>query len=187
LPTQQKIEEVAALKDRLERSTIVVGTSYRGLTVKELQNLRRKLREGGIEVRVIKNTLLKLAAEAAGKAEVSQIADGPTAIAIAYDDIIAAAKAISDYAGQAPAAFKIGNGYLDGTIINADGIKELTKIPPRPVLIAQFMGAMQAPLANFVALMDAPLQEFTLLLQALLQELPGLIEARARQLESSAA
>jgi large subunit ribosomal protein L10 len=187
LPTQQKIAEVADLKERLERSTIVIGANYRGLTVKEMQNLRRRLREGGIEVRVVKNTLLKIAAEAAGKPEVATVADGPTAIAIAYEDIIEAAKAISDYAGQAPAAFKIYSGYVDGTIVNADGIKELTRIPPRPVLIAQFMGAMQGPLANFVALMEAPLQEFNGLLTALLRELPGLIEARARQLESGAA
>ncbi len=187
MPTQHKIDQVADIKDRIERSTIVIGADYRGLTVQEMQTLRRKLREGGLEFRVIKNSLLKLAAEAAGAPEVSQLADGPTALAISYDDIVQAAKAITEYARQAPAAFKVGGGYLEGTLLTADALRELTKIPPRPVLIAQFMGTIESPLVNFVALMDAPLREFTQLLQALLQELPGLLEARARQLESEAA
>ncbi|HEY5640579.1 MAG TPA: 50S ribosomal protein L10 [Dehalococcoidia bacterium] len=187
MPTQHKIDQVADMKDRIERSAIVIGADYRGLTVQEMQALRRKLREGGLELRVIKNSLLKIAAEAAGAPDVYKLAEGPTALAIAYDDIVEAAKAITDYARSAPAAFKVGGGYLEGTLLDADALKELTKIPPRPVLIAQFMGAIESPLVNFVALMDSPVQEFSQLLQALLQELPGLIEARARQLESEAA
>jgi large subunit ribosomal protein L10 len=187
MPTQEKIAAVAELKEMLERSTIVISGEYRGLTVKEMQTLRRKLREGGLDVRVVKNTLVKIAAEQAGKPEVFEIVNGPTALALAYDDIIEAAKAVTEYMAQAPAAFKLAGGYLDGTILTADGLKDLTKIPPRPVLLAQFMGAMNGPLANFVALMEGPLQELTLLLQSLLSELPGLIESRARQLESAPA
>ncbi|HUF53227.1 MAG TPA: 50S ribosomal protein L10 [Dehalococcoidia bacterium] len=187
MPTEQKIAEVAELKDKLERSTIVISTMYRGLTVKEIAAFRRKLRDGGLEVRVIKNTLLKIAANQAGKPEVFEIVDGPTALAFGYDDVIEAAKAVTEYAGTAPAAFKLAGGYLDGTILNEAALKDLTKIPPRPVLLAQFMGTMNGPLSNFVALMDGPLQELTLLIQSLLREFPGLIEARARQLESGSA
>ena len=187
MPTQHKIDQVADIKDRIERSTIVIGARYRGLSVPEMQFLRRKLREGGLEFRVIKNSLLKLAAEAAGAPEVYELADGPTALAISYDDIVEAAKAIAEYAREAPAAFKIGGGFLDGTLLTADAVKDLTKIPPRPVLIAQFMGTIESPLVNFVALIDNPPREFSQLLQALLQQLPGLLEARARQLESEAA
>jgi len=176
LPTQHKIDQVADIKDRIERSTIVIATDYRGLTVPEMQALRRKLREGGLELRVIKNSLLKLAAEAAGAPEVYELADGPTALAISYDDIVDAAKAIVDYARQ-----------VEGTLLTADALKDLTKIPPRPVLIAQFMGTIESPLVNFVALTGSQTQEFSQLLQALLQKLPGLLEARARQLESEAA
>lgn len=187
MPTQDKIDAVAEIKDKLERSTIVISTGYRGLTVKEIQTFRRKLREGGLEVRVVKNTLLKLAAEQAGKPELVEIVDGPTALAFGYDDVVEAAKAVTEYAGGAPAAFKLAGGYLDGTILDESRLKDLTKIPPRPVLLSQFMGGINGPLSNFVALMDGPLQELTLLFQALLQEFPGLVEARARQLESEAA
>ena len=187
MPTQHKIDQVADIKDRIERSTIVIGTRYRGLTVQEMQVLRRKLSEGGLELRVIKNSLLKLAAEAAGASELYELADGPTALAISYDDIVDAAKTLAAYAREAPAAFEVGGGYLDGALLTADDVKALTKIPPRPVLIAQFMATIESPLVSFVALIDSQPREFSQLLQALLQKLPGLLEARARQLESEAA
>lgn len=185
MPTQEKIEAVAELKELLERSTMVVSTHYRGLTVKEMQELRRKLREGGIEVKVVKNTLLKLAAEQAGKPTVMDVVEGPTALALTYDDVIDAAKAMTAYAQSAPSAFEVKGGYLDGTVLTAKDLSDLTKIPPKPVLLAQFMGQMQAPLAGFIGLLDGPLQELTLLLQSLLSEFPGLIEARAKQLETT--
>jgi large subunit ribosomal protein L10 len=185
MPTQEKIAAVAELKDQLERATIVMSSEYRGMTVKEMQNLRRKLHDGGLEVKVIKNTLLKIAAEQAGKADVTQIVEGPTALALAYGDIIEAAKAITGYAQTAPQAFSLRGGFLDGAVLTAADLRELTKIPPRPVLIAQFMGLMESPLAGFLALMEGPLQELTQLFQALLSELPGLVEARAKQLEAA--
>jgi large subunit ribosomal protein L10 len=186
MPTQEKIDAVAELKERLERSTMVISTHYRGMTVKEMQELRRKLREGGIEVRVVKNTLLRIAADQAGKSALMDTIDGPTALALTYDDVIDAAKALSAYAQGAPQAFAVQGGFLDGTTLTAKDLGDLTKIPPKPVLLAQFMGQMQSPLAGFIGLLDAPLQELTLLVQSLLSELPGLIEARAKQMESAA-
>lgn len=174
MPTQEKIATVAELKDQLERATIVMSSEYRGMTVKEMQELRRKLREGGLEVKVIKNTLLKIAADQAGKGEVTQIVEGPTALALAYGDIIDAAKAMSGYAATAPQAFSLRGGVLDGAVLNANDLKELAKIPPRPVLLAQFMGLMQSPLVGFLGLMESPLREFH-----------GLMEARATQLEAA--
>ncbi len=114
MPTQKKIDAVADLKDRIERATLVVSTDYRGLTVKEMQDLRRRLRAGGVEVRVIKNTLLRLAAEQAGQAGLNSIVEGPTALAIAYGDVIEAAKAVTGYLQGAPPAFAVRGGFLDG-------------------------------------------------------------------------
>lgn len=185
MPTQEKIDAVADLKDRLERATIVVSTEYRGLTVKEMTALRKKLREGGFDVKVVKNTLLKLAAEQAGHEDVTKIVEGPTALAIAFGDIIDAARAVTDYANTAPQAFKLRAGYMEGAVLSAADLKDLTKIPPKPVLLAQFMGQMNSPLQNFIGLLDSPLQELTQLFQSLLSELPGLVEARAKQLEAA--
>jgi large subunit ribosomal protein L10 len=184
MPTQEKVDTVADLKERLERATMVVSTEYRGLTVKEMTALRKKLREGGFDVKVVKNTLLKLAAEQAGREDVTKIVEGPTALALAYGDVIEAAKAVTDYAQSAPQAFKLRGGFLEGSVLSANDLKDLTKIPPKPVLLAQFMGQMNSPLQNFIGLLDAPLQELTQLFQSLLSELPGLIEARAKQMEA---
>jgi large subunit ribosomal protein L10 len=185
MPTQRKIDTVADLKERLEKATIIVSAEYRGLRVKEMEELRRKLREGGLEVRVVKNTLLKRAADEAGEQEIIRIVEGPTALAIGYGDIIEASKAIAAYAQGAPATFAVRGGYMDGTVLTANDLRDLVRIPPRPVLIAQFMGQMQSPLATFIGLLDSPLQELTGLLQSLLSELPGLIEARAKQMEAA--
>jgi len=186
MPTQEKIEAVAALKDRLERATIVVSSEYRGMTVKEMQDLRRKLAEGGLEVKVVKNTLLRRAAEEAGKPGVVDIVEGPTALAIAFGDVIDAAKAVSAYAGAAPSAFKLRGGFLDGSVLSAKDLGDLTRIPPRPVLLAQLLGTLQSPLATFVGLLDSPIQELHGLFNSLLSELPGLVEARAKQMEAAA-
>ena len=185
MPTQKKVDTVADLKGRLEKATMIVSTEYRGLRVKEMQDLRRKLREGGLEVRVVKNTLVKRAADELGEPDIVRIIEGPTALAIAYGDVIEASKALAAYAQTAPSTFAVRGGYLDGSVLSANDLKELVKIPPRPVLIAQFMGHMQSPLATFIGLLDAPLQELTGLFQSLLGELPGLVEARAKQLEAA--
>jgi large subunit ribosomal protein L10 len=185
MPTQKKMDTVADLKDRLERATILASAEYRGMRVKEMVDMRRRLREAGIEVRVIKNTLLKLAADEAGQSELLSIVEGPTALVVSYGDAIDAAKALSSYGQGAPAGFKVRGGFMDGAVLSAQDLRDLVRVPPKPVLLAQFMGQMQSPLARFVALMDAPLRELTGLVQALLSELPGLVEARARQLEAS--
>jgi len=185
MPTQKKIDTVADLKERLGRATLLATAEYRGLRVKEMVEMRRRLREAGIEMKVIKNTLLKLAAEDAGQEDLLRIVEGPTALALSYGDVIDAAKALAGYAQGAPSAFAIRGGFMDGAVLSAQDLRDLVRVPPRAVLLAQFMGQMQSPLAGFVALLDAPLRELTGLVQALLSEFPGLIEARARQIEAA--
>ncbi len=184
MPTEKKMAAVAELKDRVERATLIVSTEYRGLTVKEMQDLRRKLREGGVEVRVIKNTLLRLAALQAGHPDLIGIIEGPTALAMSFGDIIEAAKAVTAYAQTAPQSFALRGAFVEGQALSANQLRDLVNIPPRPVLLAQLLGHLQSPLVGFVTLLESPLRELTVLLQTLLSELPGLLEARAKQLEA---
>ena len=185
MPTQKKIETVADLKERIERATLLASADYRGLRVKEMVEMRRRLREAGLEVRVVKNTLLRLAANESGQPELLEIVEGPTALAMGYGDVIEAAKALAGYAQGAPAGFGLRGGFMDGRVLSAQDLRDLVRVPPKPVLLAQFMGKIQSPLAGFVGLMEAPLRELTLLVQSLLSELPGLVEARARQMEAA--
>ena len=183
MPTQKKIDQVQDLKRRMERATITVSADYRGLRVQEMDQMRKRLRAASIEVKVVKNSLVRLAADQTGAPELMQIVEGPTALVIAYDDPIEAAKAITEYAQSAPPTFALRGAFLDGQLVSAADLRELVRLPPRPVLLAQLAGQLQAPLAVRSGLLEAPLGELTSLLQSALGELPGLIQARARQLE----
>ena len=185
MPTQRKIDIVADLRDRLQRATMIVSADYRGLLVKEMEQMRRRLRPASVEVRVVKNTLLHLAAQEAGRPDLMRIVEGPTALALSYGDFIEAAKALTEYAQTAPPTFAFRGAFLDGQTLSPADLRELTRIPPKPVILAQIAGRLQSPLAGLLGLLDAPLQELSLLLHSTLSELPGLIEARARQLEAS--
>jgi large subunit ribosomal protein L10 len=183
LPTQKKIDTVEELRDRISRATIAIGADFTGLRVAEMNALRRTMRAANVEVRVIKNNLLKLAADQAEIPELMGIIEGPTALVLGYEEITEAAKALDDYTRTAPPTFAIRGAYLDGQVVSPEDLKSLVRLPPKPVLLAQIAGQLQSPMASLLALLDAPLIELTSLLQSLLGELPGLVEARAKQLE----
>jgi large subunit ribosomal protein L10 len=162
-----------------------VGTDYRGLTVPEMDQLRRKMRSASIELRVVKNTLTRLAAERAGKSALSELIEGPTALAFGYGDIMEVARAFSEYLPKAPASFSVRGFYLEGQILPARELVELAKLPPKEVFLAQVAGQLQSPLATLAALLEAPLTTFLSLMQGTQQELVGLLETRARQMEAA--
>ncbi len=186
MPTQKKIDLVEELQRLIERASITVSADYRGLRVQEMDQMRRRLRQANVEVRVIKNNLLRLAAAQAGMASLMEIVeDAPAALLLGYEDPTEAAKAATEYAQSAPPTFAIRGAFLDGQVVSADDLKLLVSLPPRPVMLAQLAGQLQSPLTSFVGLLDSPLQELSSLLQSALSELPGLIEARAHQLETA--
>lgn len=185
MPTQKKIETVQALRQHIERSSLTIAADFRGLRVIDMEDLRRRLRAASVEMKVVKNTLLRLAAAAAGKPDLMQVVEGPTALGFASGDIIEAARTITEYARTAPGQFAIRGAFLDGQVLTADDLRDLVRLPPKPVLLAQIAGQLQSPLATLAGLLDAPLQELSLLLRSALGQLPGLIEARANQLEGS--
>ncbi|MGQ9572956.1 MAG: 50S ribosomal protein L10 [Dehalococcoidia bacterium] len=185
MPTPKKEQMVEELRERIARSTIAVGADYRGLTVPEMDQLRRKMRGAGIELKVVKNTLTRLAAERAGKPVLEGLIEGPTALAFGYGDIIDVARAFSEYLPTAPASFAVRGFYLDGQVLPARELTELAKLPPREVLLAQVAGQLQSPLATLAALLEAPLTTFLGLIQATQQELVALLEMRARQMEAA--
>jgi large subunit ribosomal protein L10 len=186
MPTQRKIETVAELSERIARSTLAVAAGYLGLTVAEMGVLRRQLREAGVELRVIKNSLFRLAAEQAGRPEVAELAEGPTAIAFAYGDIVAPARVLTDYVRTAKNAFALRRAFAEGQLLSARELDELGRLPSREVLIAQVAGALQAPLARLSYLLSASLaNQAAALLNSSLQQFQGLLGARASQLEAT--
>lgn len=164
---------VAELADRLRSAQSLIVTDYRGLSVKEIDDLRTKLLEHGVRYTVVKNTLTRLAAEQAEAKELLELLDGPTAIAFLDSDAdpAAAAKVMNEIAGTGK-ILVIRGGLLDGKTITEADVKSLASLPPTDVLQAQLVGALAAPLATIVGLFTAPLRD-----------LVGVIDARIKQLE----
>lgn len=170
---EDKKRQVAELAERLGRQRAVVVSDYRGLTVAELQELRSRLRAGGVEYLVVKNTLARRATELAGVPELTAQLVGPTALAIGYDDVSAPARLLSEYVRATRRPELIRGGLAEGQRVDAAGVRELADLPPREVLMAQVAGLLEAPAQQLLALLAAPAQ-------ALL----GLIEARRVELEA---
>ena len=168
----QKEQVVAELTERLRTSETLIVADYRGLTNAEIDGLRSKLIEHGARFAVVKNTLTRRAAEAAGADALLALLEGPSAIAFVESDgdPVAVAKALRD-AATSTKILAIRGGVLEGTVMTADEVESLAKLPPAEVLRAQLVGAIVSPLTTVVALVSAPLRD-----------LAGLIDARIEQL-----
>ena len=175
MPTEKKIREVEELTDALTRSSVVIGADYRGLRVDETTALRRTLRDAGMTMHVVKNTLFLRAAEAAGKTGASELAEGPTALIFGFDDPIAPIKAVVDYQRTARNTFVARKAFMDGTVYAGARLTELATMPSKEQLIAEIAGGFDSPITTFSYLLSATIQEFS-----------GLIDARAGQLEGAA-
>src|SRR5262245_4476382 len=173
----EKERVVAELAEQLKGVDSLIVADYRGLTNSELEELRGKLRPHGTRLTVVKNTLTRRAAEAAGAEGLLALLEGPTAIAFveAEGDPVAAAKALADTARQTK-ILTLRGGILQGTPMSGDDVEALAKVPPMDVLRGQLVGVIIAPLTQLLGLLTAPLRD-----------LVGLIDARIAQLEENGA
>jgi large subunit ribosomal protein L10 len=169
---QDKERVVAALVERLRTSDTLIVADYRGLTMKELDRLRGELLKHGARFSVVKNTLTRRAAEAAGVEVLNEFLDGPTAIAfVSGGDAVAVARTLHESARKTR-ILQLRGGILDGRPISGDQVRELATLPPPDVLRGQTLGLIVAPLGAVAGLLAAPLRD-----------LVGVLDARARQLE----
>lgn len=172
----EKEQVVAELTERLRTSETLIVADYRGLTNAEIDALRTRLLEHGARFAVVKNTLTRRAAEAAGADALLALLEGPTAIAFVESggDPVAVAKALADAARETK-VLALRGGLLEGQAMSGEEVESLAKLPPADVLRAQLVGAIVSPLTTVVALLVAPLRD-----------LVGLIDARIEQLAASA-
>ncbi|MCU1589838.1 MAG: ribosomal protein [Frankiales bacterium] len=161
----EKADVVAELAEAFRASTAAVLTEYRGLTVKQLQELRRAM-GADTTYSVTKNTLTKLAAQAAGLTGLDSLLSGPTAVAFVKGDPVEAAKGLRDF-GRANPALVVKGGVLDGKTLTTDEIRKLADLESREVLLAKLAGAMKASLTQAVYLFNAPLAQAARLAGAL--------------------
>jgi len=171
---EQKAEQVDQLTEKLKKAKVAVLTDYRGLKVSQIQELRGKLRGGDVEYRVIKNTLTRRAAAAAGHPGLESILKGPVAIAFGYDDLGTPSKLINEFVRTTRLKLEIVGGLVEGRVFTPDQMRQLADLPSREVLLAQLLGTLQSPVAQLVGIMQTPLQQ-----------LRGVLEAYKTKLEAA--
>jgi large subunit ribosomal protein L10 len=156
---EQKAEQVELLSEKLKKAKVAVLTDYRGLKVSQIQDLRGRLRGGNVEYRVVKNTLARRAAEAAGYPALESELKGPVAIAFGYDDLSLPPRLINEFVRTTRLKLDIVGGLVEGRVVSRDQIRQLADLPSREVLLAQLLGTLQSPVAQLVGIMQTPVQQ----------------------------
>ena len=165
MATPRKEENVARLAELVRSSKAVVLADYRGLTMKDFNALRAKLRPENVVFTVVKNTLLRRAAEGTSLADIVQALEGPTAAAFGTEDSIAPARLLADYIREARSPMTIKSGVVEGVAYDAAQVTALAKLPPREVLIAQVVGGLQAPISGLAGTLQTMLVSLVWTLQ----------------------
>ncbi|MDI6716015.1 MAG: 50S ribosomal protein L10 [Actinomycetota bacterium] len=136
---------VSEIREKLKSAKSVVLTDYRGINFEQMTELRQKLRAQGVEYKVFKNTLAKIAARELGLTDLEPYLTGPTAMALSYEDPVASAKILIDFA-KTLKTLELKGGLVEGMVVGADKIKDLANIPPRDVLLGMIAGGLKSPL-----------------------------------------
>jgi large subunit ribosomal protein L10 len=171
MPNAEKIEKVAALKERIEGADALLLAEYRGLSVHDATELRRSLSEQA-RFAIVKNTLFQRAAADAGVAELEALLDGPTAVAFVQGDVVATAKKVVDAAKRFPALVLKG-GYLDGKVLSAAEAQALATLESREVMLSKVAGLMKAEMARAASMFQAIQGRFLGVLESYKAKLPG--------------
>lgn len=171
---EQKAEQVELLVEKLKKAKVAVLTDYRGLTVAQIQDLRGKLRGGEVEYRVVKNTLARRAAEAAGVKALESELEGPVAIAFGYEDLAVPAKLINEWVRTTRLKLDVKGGLVEGRVFSADQVKQLADLPSRETLLSQLAGTIQSPIARLAGALQTPLST-----------LAGALESYQKKLEAA--
>jgi large subunit ribosomal protein L10 len=173
MPTQAKTEKIEELKDKLDRASVTILVQTQGLTVKDMNNLRGKMRAAKVDIQVIKNTLLRIASERSAMTLDRKLFDGQTTAVFGYDDEVAAAKAVSDYV-KTSKVVTIKSGIIGGRALSSNEVENLARLSGGKMQAkANFVGAVQGPLASTYNTLAAPLRDFCYVLQARADQLNG--------------
>jgi large subunit ribosomal protein L10 len=166
---QQKKEAVNQLAEKIKEAKTVVIADYKGLTVEEDTEMRNALRKSGVEYRVVKNNLIKLALEKNEVTELEQYLKGPTAIAMSTEDVVAPAKVLSEYSKKFKKV-ELKAGIVEGKIFNADELKTIAELPSKEELIAKAIGGMKSPLYGLVNVLNGNIRGLVIALNAIAEK-----------------
>jgi large subunit ribosomal protein L10 len=173
MPTEKKKEIIDSLQQVFAKANSGILTDYRGLKTSDVVSLRRKLREIGVEYHVVKNTLAKIAAKQAGKDQITQVFEGPMAIAFVKDDISKSAKVLTDHIAATKMAMAIKGGFLGNKLLTPKEVSTIATLPSREVLLGKVMGGIQGPLYALLGQVNAPLRGLMTVMQGRIKQLEG--------------
>ncbi|MFC1998654.1 50S ribosomal protein L10 [Chloroflexota bacterium] len=174
MPKETKIEMVDRITEILVECSVVVAADHRGLSVDQMNALRRQLLSKGIKLQVVKNTLARFAAKKAGMEELVPLLIGPTALAFGFGDNIAdPAKVLIEYQKATKLDLGIRGGFLDNKMLTKEEVTALSRLPSKEVLIATLLGTLQRPIASLLSVMNGPAQALSRVLQARAEQLEG--------------
>lgn len=163
---EEKQAAVEVIREKLQNSQVAVLTDYRGLTVAEITELRKRFREAGVDFKVVKNTLTWRAAQEIGLEDLESYLEGPTAIAFDMNDPVTPAKLITDFA-KTHKNLEVKGGVLQGRVIPVEQVKALADLPSKEQLLGQVISAMQAPISGLVNVLQAPIRNLAYAIDAL--------------------
>ena len=173
MPTEKKVNVVESLQDVFSRCSIGIITDYRGLSTTELSVLRKKLREAGVEYRVVKNSLAQIALREAGNEAMADLFIGPVAVALGYGEVPDTAKAVTEYITANKSTLEVKSGFYGDTVLSKKDVESLAKLPPREILLAQVVGGIQSPITGLVNVLAGPIRNVMGVLQARISQLEG--------------
>ena len=150
LSRQDKVELAKQYEEKFKNASSVFVLDYKGLTVKEIQELRRNVKKANAQFSVVKNSVLKYGAAGSDVEKIADMFTGPTAVAICDEDPVSVAKAFVESVKNLPQV-KLKGGIVDGSVVSEDDINNLSKLPSREVLISQFIGMLNSPLTGFLS------------------------------------
>jgi len=171
MPTDKKKEIMDIIEQKFTQCNSGIMTDYRGLKTSDIVALRRKLRESGVELQVVKNTLARIAAGKAGKDKLASIFEGPMAIVFVQGDISKSAKILTDHITATKMAMTIKGGFLGNQLLTAKEVALIATLPSREVLIAKVMGGIQGPMYGLLNQVNAPLRGLAYVLQNRIKQL----------------
>jgi large subunit ribosomal protein L10 len=170
MPTEEKRQEVAELAELIRRSSAVAVADYRGLKVTDMQSVRRTLRDAGVELRVTKNRLLKIAADEAGRPQLKELLDGPTALATIDADEVAMARALSEAFRPYARVVKIRGGLLGDQPVDPAQLTRLASLPSRDVLLGRLASAVAGPMTGLAGALAGNIRNLAGVLNAVAEQ-----------------
>ncbi len=165
MPTEHNAAEVDALKELFASASLIISTDYRGLDVPMMNAMRKALRAGGVQYRIAKNSLARIAADEIGRPEIKELIDGPCGYVLADGEPTAASKALVEHVKSTRSVLQIRGAVLDGEVISAERVEQLASLPSRDALLSRLAGQMNAPITGLVTVLSGPVRGLATVLQ----------------------